>query len=49
MGVRTIWFLAAILGGPGMVDAAQAQTYPDRAITLVIPFAPGAAPRSWGE
>jgi tripartite-type tricarboxylate transporter receptor subunit TctC len=31
----------AALAGSGAFDAAQAQTYPNRAITLVIPFAPG--------
>jgi tripartite-type tricarboxylate transporter receptor subunit TctC len=31
----------AALSGSGAFDAAQAQTYPNRAITLVIPFAPG--------
>ena len=34
-------FVAALLGASGAVDLAQAQNYPARAITLVIPFAPG--------
>jgi tripartite-type tricarboxylate transporter receptor subunit TctC len=32
---------AAMLGLSAAIDAAQAQNYPARAITLVIPFAPG--------
>src|SRR3979409_2125907 len=31
----------AAFGRASPLDAAQAQTYPNRAITLVIPFAPG--------
>jgi tripartite-type tricarboxylate transporter receptor subunit TctC len=31
----------ALLASVGAVDAVQAQTYPARAITLVVPFAPG--------
>src|SRR6187455_299468 len=32
---------AIVLGVGAAIDSAQAQTYPARAITLVIPFAPG--------
>ena len=32
---------AAMLGLSAAIDSAQAQNYPARAITLVIPFAPG--------
>lgn len=32
---------AALLGAPGLSARAQAQAYPTRPITLVVPFAPG--------
>src|SRR3981189_1355719 len=43
MRIRKIWLCAAALafGLPGASDEAQAQSFPSRAITLVIPFAPG--------
>ena len=39
--VKSFCVVAALLGVSGAVDSAQAQNYPSRAITLVIPFAPG--------
>lgn len=36
-------FCAAALHAFGIVGAAQAQTYPERAVTLVYPFPPGSA------
>jgi tripartite-type tricarboxylate transporter receptor subunit TctC len=42
MRIWKIWLCAAVMFGlPGASVGAQAQTYPNRAITLVIPFAPG--------
>ena len=43
MPIRTKWFgvAAAILGLVAAINSAYAQNYPTRAITLVIPFAPG--------
>src|SRR5882672_5903280 len=43
MQIWKIWLCAAALafGLPGASDEAQAQSFPSRAITLVIPFAPG--------
>src|SRR5712664_837606 len=43
MQIWKIWLCAAALafGLPGASDEAQAQSFPNRAITLVIPFAPG--------
>jgi tripartite-type tricarboxylate transporter receptor subunit TctC len=43
MQIWKIWLCAAALalGLPGASDQAQAQSFPNRAITLVIPFAPG--------
>src|SRR5258705_6361342 len=43
MQIWKIWLCAAALafGLPGAADEAQAQSFPSRAITLVIPFAPG--------
>jgi tripartite-type tricarboxylate transporter receptor subunit TctC len=43
MRIWKIWLCAAALafGLPGASDEAQAQSFPSRAITLVIPFAPG--------
>jgi tripartite-type tricarboxylate transporter receptor subunit TctC len=43
MHVSKIWLCAAavMFGLPGASVYAQAQTFPNRAITLVIPFAPG--------
>ena len=43
MRIRKIWFCAAALafGLPVASDRAQAQSFPNRTITLVIPFAPG--------
>src|SRR6266446_4183016 len=43
MQIWKIWLCAAALafGLPGASDDAQAQSFPSRAITLVIPFAPG--------
>src|ERR1700704_2014247 len=38
---KFLFAAAAAFVLPGAPDAAQAQTYPNRAITLVIPFAPG--------
>jgi tripartite-type tricarboxylate transporter receptor subunit TctC len=39
--IKSLCVVAALLGVSGAVDLAQAQNYPARAITLVIPFAPG--------
>jgi len=39
--IKSFCVVAALLGASVAVDSAQAQTYPTRAITLVIPFAPG--------
>jgi tripartite-type tricarboxylate transporter receptor subunit TctC len=33
--------MAIMLGLPGVLVEARAQSYPNRTITLVIPFAPG--------
>src|ERR1700704_5533821 len=43
MRIWKTWLCATALafGLPGALDEAQAQNYPSRAITLVIPFAPG--------
>src|SRR6266702_1445122 len=43
MRIWKTWLCAAALafGLPGASDEAQAQSFPSRAITLVIPFAPG--------
>src|SRR3979490_1811636 len=43
MQIWKIWLCAAAFafGLPGASDEAQAQSFPSRAITLVIPFAPG--------
>src|ERR1700704_1538162 len=43
MRIWKTWLCATALafGLPGALDEAQAQNYPNRAITLVIPFAPG--------
>jgi len=43
MRIRKIWLCAAALafGLSGVSDQAQAQSFPNRTITLVIPFAPG--------
>ena len=42
MHVSKIWLCAAVIFGlPGASVDAQAQTFPNRTITLVIPFAPG--------
>ena len=43
MQIWKIWLCAAALalGLPGASDEARAQSFPNRAITLVIPFAPG--------
>ena len=41
MWIKSFGVVAALLGVSAAVDSAQAQTYPARAITLVIPFAPG--------
>jgi hypothetical protein len=39
--IKSLGVVAALLGVSAAVDLAQAQTYPARALTLVIPFAPG--------
>ena len=39
--IKSFGVVAALLGVSAAVDSARAQTYPARAITLVIPFAPG--------
>ena len=39
--IRSFCIAAALLGASVAADSAQAQNYPARAITLVIPFAPG--------
>ena len=39
--IKSFCAVAALLGVGGATDSARAQTYPARAITLVIPFAPG--------
>src|SRR5215207_8737797 len=39
--IKSFGAVAALLGVSAAVDLAQAQTYPVRALTLVIPFAPG--------
>ncbi len=39
--IKSFCVVAALLGVSVAVDQAQAQNYPTRAITLVIPFAPG--------
>jgi tripartite-type tricarboxylate transporter receptor subunit TctC len=39
--IKSFCVVAALLGASVVVGSAQAQTYPARAITLVIPFAPG--------
>src|SRR5687767_7993446 len=39
--IKSFCIVAALLGVSVVVDSARAQTYPARAITLVIPFAPG--------
>ncbi|WP_057844400.1 Bug family tripartite tricarboxylate transporter substrate binding protein [Bradyrhizobium retamae] len=41
IGRKWLCIAAAILGLSATTDVSQAQTYPARAITLVIPFAPG--------
>src|SRR4051794_26844095 len=41
MQMSTTWIAAAVLGLSGEPDRAQAQSFPSRTITLVIPFAPG--------
>ena len=42
MRIWTIWFCAATLFGLSVAQVdAQAQNFPNRSITLVIPFAPG--------
>ena len=42
MQISRKWIALFIVGGLAAgIDGATAQTYPDRAITLVIPFAPG--------
>src|SRR6476646_2495313 len=42
MRIWNIWLCAAMMfGWPGAQLEAQAQNFPNRAITLVIPFAPG--------
>src|SRR6476620_8592071 len=42
MRIWKIWLCAAMMfGWPGAPLEAQAQNFPNRAITLVIPFAPG--------
>ena len=39
--IKSFCIAAALLGASVAADSAQAQNYPARAITLVIPFAPG--------
>ena len=39
--IKNLGVAAALLGASVAADSAQAQNYPTRAITLVIPFAPG--------
>src|SRR5437660_12566835 len=39
--IKSLCFVAALLGPSVVVHSAQAQNYPARAVTLVIPFAPG--------
>src|SRR6266852_1143895 len=43
MQIAKIWLgvAALALGLSGGLNQARAQTYPNRAITLVVPFAPG--------
>ena len=39
--IKSFCVVSALLGAGVAVDSARAQNYPARAITLVIPFAPG--------
>src|SRR5437762_4772889 len=39
--IKSLCFVAALLGLGAAIDSAQAQNYPNHPITLVIPFAPG--------
>jgi len=39
--IKSVCVAAALLGVSGAIGSARAQNYPARAITLVIPFAPG--------
>src|SRR6185503_20392495 len=39
--IKSFGVVAALLGVSAAVDSARAQNYPARALTLVIPFAPG--------
>ena len=41
MQIAKKWIAAVVIGLAASVSAAHAQNYPTRAITLVIPFAPG--------
>jgi tripartite-type tricarboxylate transporter receptor subunit TctC len=50
MRIWKIWLCAAVMFGlPGASVGAQAQTYPNRAITLVLPFAPGGSTSTVGR
>src|SRR5438034_3184559 len=39
--IKSFCVVAALLGASVAIDSARAQTYPARAVTLVLPFAPG--------